>query len=69
MTSAISIPIRAANRRHPGVPLCLWHQRLTVPGDSPLVDYRGRTFEAPAPDWLQKSPPAKDAPGGQEEST
>lgn len=60
---------RAANRRHPGMPLCLWHQRLTVPGDSPLVDYRGRTFEAPAPDWLQKSPPAKDAPGGQEEST
>ena len=43
---------RAANRRFPGVKLCLWHARLTVPDDSPLVDYRGRVFEAEAPDWL-----------------
>lgn len=42
---------RAANRQYPGTPLCLWHERLSVPADSPLVDYRGRTFEAPAPAW------------------
>ena len=42
---------RAANRRF-GVGLCLWHERFTVPDDSPLANYRGRTFEAPAPNWL-----------------
>ena len=41
---------RDANRRCGGR-LCLWHERLRVPEDSPLVDYRGRTFEAPAPEW------------------
>ena len=44
---------RAANRAHPGVPLCLWHERLRVPDDSPLIDYRGRVFECPAPAWLK----------------
>lgn len=44
---------RDANRRCAGMPLCLWHARLTVPGDSPLADYRGRVFEAPAPEWLK----------------
>lgn len=44
---------RAANRLHPGTPLCLWHERLTVPENSPLVDYRGRVFERAAPDWIQ----------------
>ena len=43
---------RAANRRFGGG-LCLWHERLTVPMDSPLIDYRGRTFEAPAPSWIE----------------
>ena len=43
---------RAANRRFPSVRLCLWHERLAVPDDSPLIDYRGRTFEAAAPEWL-----------------
>ena len=42
---------RAANRRHPAAPLCLWHETLTVPADSPLIAYRGRAFEAPAPEW------------------
>ncbi len=42
---------RAANRRHPGARLCLWHERLTVSADSPLADYRGMTFEAKAPEW------------------
>ena len=45
---------RAANRAHPGVKLCLWHEALTVSGDSPLVDYRGMTFEAKAPDWVKE---------------
>lgn len=44
---------RAANRRYPGAPLCLWHERLSIPDDSPLIGYRGRTFEAPAPEWLK----------------
>ena len=44
---------RAANRRFPGTKLCLWHERLTIPADSPLVDYRGRTFEAKAPEWIR----------------
>ena len=44
---------RAANRRFPGMGLCLWHERLTIPTDSPLTDYRGRTFEAPAPRWIE----------------
>ncbi len=43
---------RAANRLRPGLPLCLWHARLRIPNDSPLADYRGRAFEAPAPAWL-----------------
>ena len=43
---------RAANRRYPGVKLCLWHERLAIPGDSPLADYRGQVFEAEAPAWL-----------------
>ena len=43
---------RAANRAHPKIPLCLWHERLTVPADSPLTDYRGKVFETPAPRWL-----------------
>ena len=43
---------RDANRLHPGAPLCLWHERLTVPGDSPLIDYRGRVWEAAAPEWI-----------------
>ena len=42
---------RAANRRF-GAGLCLWHARLTIPADSPLADYRGMRFEAPAPEWL-----------------
>lgn len=41
---------REANRRYPGR-LCLWHERLCVPEDSPLSDYRGMRFEAPAPEW------------------
>lgn len=45
---------RAANRRFAATRLCLWHERLTVPADSPLVDYRGMAFDAPAPDWLEK---------------
>lgn len=43
---------RAANRRFPGAKLCLWHETLYVSGDSPLVDYRGRRFKAPAPEWI-----------------
>ena len=43
---------RAANRRFPGVRLCLWHERLSIPDDSPLADYRGRVFEAKAPEWI-----------------
>ena len=43
---------RAANRRYPGAKLCLWHERLAIPEDSPLADYRGRVFEAPAPAWI-----------------
>ena len=44
---------RAANRRFPGVKLCLWHEALTVSEDSPLIDYRGMTFEAQAPGWIE----------------
>ena len=43
---------RAANRRYATSKLCLWHERLTIPEDSPLADYRGRTFEAKAPEWI-----------------
>lgn len=43
---------RAANRRFPRVPLCLWHERLTIPMDSPLIAYRGRTFKRNAPEWI-----------------
>ena len=42
---------RAANRRYQCARLCLWHERLTVSDDSPLVDYRGMIFEARAPEW------------------
>lgn len=44
----------AANRRYPGVRLCLWHERMVIAKDSPLLDYRGRSFEKSAPDWLDK---------------
>lgn len=44
---------RAANRRFPGARLCLWHEKLTIPKDSPLADYRGRAFEAKAPEWIE----------------
>ena len=44
---------RAANRRFPGARLCLWHEKLTIPMDSPLADYRGRVFEAKAPEWIE----------------
>lgn len=43
---------RAANRRYPGVKLCLWHEKLTIPADSPLIDYRGKAFESAAPEWI-----------------
>jgi len=43
----------AANKRYPGIKLCLWHERLYITKDSPLKDYAGRCFEAPAPDWLE----------------
>lgn len=46
---------RAANRRYPGAKLCLWHERLTVSDDSPLADYRGRVFEAKAPEWIERN--------------
>ena len=42
---------RAANRKHQCNRLCLWHEKLTVSPDSPLADYRGRVFEAEAPEW------------------
>lgn len=42
----------AANKRFSGMKLCLWHERLVIAKDSPLADYAGRAFEAPAPDWL-----------------
>lgn len=45
---------REANRRFAGTGLCLWHARLMIPEDSPLADYRGRTYESPEPDWLAK---------------
>ena len=44
---------RAANRQYARLPLCLWHERLIIPKDSPLTGYRGRTFECPAPDWIK----------------
>ena len=43
---------REANRRAPGGRLCLWHETLTIPEGSPLVDYAGMRFDAPAPDWF-----------------
>ena len=45
---------RDANRRLGAAKLCLWHERLTILEDSPLIDYRGMTFEAPAPEWIQE---------------
>ena len=36
---------RAANRRHKGG-LCLWHVALTIPPDSPLIDYRGKELSS-----------------------
>ena len=47
---------RAANQRFTGAPLCLWHEKCFIPEDSPLADYRGGTFEAPAPEWLNNTP-------------
>ena len=44
---------RAANRRFAAAKLCLWHEKLAIPEDSPLLDYRGMTFEAPAPEWIK----------------
>ena len=44
---------RTANRRYPGVKLCLWHERLDIPRDSALSDYAGMHFEASAPNWLE----------------
>ena len=44
----------AANKRYPGMKLCLWHERMVIAKDSPLADYAGRNFEAPAPDWLER---------------
>jgi 23S rRNA pseudouridine955/2504/2580 synthase len=44
---------REANRRYQCARLCLWHGKLTVTQDSPLVDYRGMTFQADAPEWDQ----------------
>ena len=41
---------RSANKRSPGR-LCLWHEKLTVSDDSPLLEYRGIVFEAEAPVW------------------
>ena len=43
---------RAANRRWPGVRLCLWHERLIIARDTPLAEYAGRVFECPAPRWV-----------------
>lgn len=43
---------RTANRRYPGGKLCLWHEKLKIPEDSPLIDYRGMAFEAKAPEWI-----------------
>ncbi|MBR1561148.1 MAG: RluA family pseudouridine synthase [Clostridia bacterium] len=43
---------RAANRQFPNTGLCLWHERLAVPDDSPLTRYRGQVFDSPAPKWL-----------------
>ncbi len=34
--------------------LCLWCERLEIPEGSPLTEYIGRTFYAPAPDWKLK---------------
>ena len=45
---------REGNRRFPGVPLCLWHETLTITENSPLKAYAGRTFRAVMPDWLGK---------------
>lgn len=42
----------ASNKRYPGLKLCLWHERMVIPKDSPLADYAGRTFEVSAPVWL-----------------
>ena len=44
---------REANRRFPGAKLCLWHEGLTITRDSPLLEYRGRAFESPAPEWIK----------------
>lgn len=34
--------------------LCLWCEQMEIPAGSPLADYIGRTFYAPAPDWKLK---------------
>ena len=46
---------REANRRYSCPRLCLWHERLEIPEGSPLADYAGRSFEAPAPEWRVES--------------
>ena len=46
---------REANKRMGTVNrLCLWCERMEIPAGSPLADYTGRTFYAPAPDWKLK---------------
>ena len=46
---------REANKRTGTVNrLCLWCERMEIPAGSPLADYTGRTFYAPAPDWKLK---------------
>ena len=44
---------RAANRRYTVSKLCLWHEKLSIPSDSPLTDYCGRVFESKPPEWIK----------------
>lgn len=44
---------RVLNKRASGM-LRLWCAELTIAKDAPLVDYRGRRFFAPEPDWWTK---------------
>ena len=47
--------MRGENRRAGTVNrLCLWCERMEIPEGSPLADYVGRAFYAPAPDWKLK---------------
>lgn len=34
--------------------LCLWCEKMEIPGDSPLKEYSGMRFETPCPEWLRK---------------